>query len=147
MRLVEKRGSQSSRLIRPDLAPAKIKIPYAALPVVLPYASDGTYKDAMVSAEAMEYLVESMTRRMDNAASTEAIARGLQCRSMADLELFVAHGYLPDTPIPGTPVDTSDWPVGGRAEFQRLLAGRSVEDKEFFCFHGYWPGERENGNS
>jgi hypothetical protein len=71
-------------------------------------------------------------------------------RSMADLEFFVAHGYLPEIPTPGTPVDTSEWPVGSRAEEKRLLAGRSVEDKEFFCAHGYWPtegGERRNGDS
>ena len=71
-------------------------------------------------------------------------------RSMADLEFFVAHGYLPEIPIPGTPVDTSEWPVGSRAEGKRLLAGRSVEDKEFFCAHGYWSAEskeQKNGNS
>jgi hypothetical protein len=71
-------------------------------------------------------------------------------RSMADLEFFVAHGYLPEIPIPGTPVDTSEWPVRSRAEVKRLLAGRSEEDKEFFCANGYWPtegGERRNGDS
>jgi hypothetical protein len=71
-------------------------------------------------------------------------------RSMADLEFFVAHGYLPEIPIPGTPVDTSEWPVGSRAEFQRLLVGRTVEVKEFFCVHGYWPSEsleQKNGDS
>jgi hypothetical protein len=33
-------------------------------------------------------------------------------RSMADLEFLVAHGYLPEIPIPGTPVDTSEWRGG-----------------------------------
>jgi hypothetical protein len=77
----------------------------------------------------------------------EASGRGLQRRSEAEVEFFVAHGYFPEIPIPGTPVDTSEWSGWSRAEEKRLFAGRSEEDKEFLCAHGHWPGERENGNS
>jgi hypothetical protein len=71
-------------------------------------------------------------------------------RSEADVEFFVAHGYFPEIPIPGTPVDTSEWSELSRAEEKRLFAGRSDEDMEFFCAHGHWPtegGERRNGDS
>ena len=71
-------------------------------------------------------------------------------RSEADVEFFVAHGYFPEIPIPGTPVDTSEWSESSRAEEKRLLSGRSPEDKEFLCANGYWPtegGERKNGDS
>jgi hypothetical protein len=61
----------TENLWKGDLAPAKLYIQDAALPIVLPYASDGTYERAMTSAEEMEYLVEGMTREMDNAVNMD----------------------------------------------------------------------------
>ncbi len=38
--------------------------------------------------------------------------------------------------------ESSEWPVGSRAELKRFLVERSVEDKEFLCAHdGRSPGE------
>jgi hypothetical protein len=54
-----------------DLAPAKAYIQDADLPIILTYASDGTYESAMTSMEDMEYLIEGLTRDMDNAANMD----------------------------------------------------------------------------
>ena len=54
-----------------DLAPAKAYIQDAALPIILTYASDGTYEGAMTSMEDMEYLIEGMTHEMDNATNMD----------------------------------------------------------------------------
>ena len=61
------------------------------------------------------------------AGIAEAIAHGFQWPKYGGLGVFRPHGYLPEIPILGTPVDTSEWPVGSRAELKRLLAGRSVK--------------------
>jgi hypothetical protein len=50
-----------------DLAPAKVYIQDATLPIILTYASDGTYELAMTSVEDMEYFIEGLTHEMDNA--------------------------------------------------------------------------------
>lgn len=52
-------------------APAKIYLQDAALPVILTYASDGTYDGAMASTEDMEFLIEGLTHEMDNAANMD----------------------------------------------------------------------------
>jgi hypothetical protein len=54
-----------------DLAPAKVYIQDAALPMILTYASDGTYEGAMTSVEDMEYFIEGLTHEMDNAANMD----------------------------------------------------------------------------
>ena len=59
-----------------DLAPAKAYIQDAALPIILTYASDGTYEGAMTSMEDMEYLIEGMTHEMDNATNIGLVRRG-----------------------------------------------------------------------
>ncbi len=62
----------------------------------------------------------------------------LEGRSMEDLEFFCVHGYLPEAPIPGSPVDTSAWHRPTWKEHKRAFAGRSIEEREFFCVNGYW---------
>jgi hypothetical protein len=54
-----------------DLAPARIYIQDAALPIILPYASDGTYERAMASVADMEWFVEGLTREMDDAVNMD----------------------------------------------------------------------------
>ncbi len=54
-----------------DLAPAKLYLQEADLPIILTYASDGTYQGAMTSLEAMESLVEGMTHEIDRAANMD----------------------------------------------------------------------------
>lgn len=54
-----------------DLAPAKLYIQDRALPVILTFASDGTYESAMTSIEDMEHLVEGLIREMDDAANMD----------------------------------------------------------------------------
>lgn len=76
----------------------------------------------------------------------EAMDRYLKGRSLEDLEFFCVHGYLPDVPIPGLPVDTSEWPRQTWKEHKREFAGRSVEEREFFCVHGYWPEQARSHN-
>jgi hypothetical protein len=61
----------AKRLWDGDLAPAKIYIQNAGLPIILPYATDGTYERAMASVEDMKCLVASLTREMDNAANMD----------------------------------------------------------------------------
>jgi len=69
----------------------------------------------------------------------ERLDRYLEGRSLEDREFFCVHGYLPEVPIPGPPVDTSAWRRPKWKEHKRALAGRSEEEYEFFCVHGYWP--------
>ena len=54
-----------------DLAPAELYIMEAGLPVILTFASDGTYKGAMTSMESMEKLVDGVTRRLEDAANMD----------------------------------------------------------------------------
>jgi hypothetical protein len=76
----------------------------------------------------------------------EAADRCLKCRSMADLEFFCVHGYLPDVPMPGSPLDVSSWQRPSWKEHKRTLAGRAVKEREFFCVHGYWPERARSHN-
>jgi hypothetical protein len=77
----------------------------------------------------------------------EAADRYLHGRSMEDLEFFCIHGYLPEVPIPGRPVDTSAWRRPTWKEHKRAFAGRSEEEREFFCVHGYWPERARSHNN
>jgi len=54
-----------------DRAPAKLYLQDADMPVILTYASNGTYERAMSSLEAMEEFVDGLARRMDNAANMD----------------------------------------------------------------------------
>lgn len=54
-----------------SLAPAKIFIQDAEFPVVLTFAKDGTYTQAMQSEEDMEQFVEYWGREIDNAANMD----------------------------------------------------------------------------
>ena len=76
----------------------------------------------------------------------EAGDRYLKSRSMADIEFVCVHGYLPEVPIPGCPVDTSAWHRPTWKEHKRAFAGRSEEEREFFCVHGYWPKRARSHN-
>jgi hypothetical protein len=53
------------------LAPARIYIEEAALPVILTYANDGTYSKAMSSSEEMTAFVGHLSYQMDKAANME----------------------------------------------------------------------------
>jgi hypothetical protein len=56
-----------------ERAPAKLYLEgeLGQLPVILSYASDGTYAGAMSSEEDMENFVESLTHQMDDAANMD----------------------------------------------------------------------------
>lgn len=54
-----------------DRAPAKIYLQDAALPIILTYASDGTYDAAMASEDDMESLIEGLTHAMDDATNMD----------------------------------------------------------------------------
>lgn len=54
-----------------NLAPAKVLIQEASLPIILTHANDGTYQRAMRSVEEMESFVEAETRAMDNAVNMD----------------------------------------------------------------------------
>jgi hypothetical protein len=75
----------------------------------------------------------------------EWLCRALDGRSEEDREFFCVHGYLPEVPIPGRPVDTSTLRRMTWEEFKRFTAGRSVKDKEFFAVHGRWPDQAHQG--
>ena len=51
--------------------PARRYIQEACLPLVLTFASDGTYERAMKSSEAMEEFVDGLVRAMDDAANMD----------------------------------------------------------------------------
>jgi hypothetical protein len=76
----------------------------------------------------------------------EAADRYLEGRSMEDREFFCVHGYLPDVPIPGRPVDVSSWRRPSWKEHKRTFEGRSVEEREFFCVYGCWPERSRSHN-
>ena len=50
-----------------DLGPARMYLQDANMPVILTYASDGTYDGAMSSPAAMEEFIEGLAHQMDNA--------------------------------------------------------------------------------
>lgn len=54
-----------------DLAPAKLYLQDAALPVVLTFANNGTYEDAMSSTSDMENFIDGLTHEIDNAANMD----------------------------------------------------------------------------
>ena len=68
---IEAAESFIRKLWEGDLAPAKILIQEASLPIILTHANDGTYQRAMRSLEEMESFVEAETRAMDNAANMD----------------------------------------------------------------------------
>jgi hypothetical protein len=51
--------------------PARIYIQDACLPLILTFATDGTYENAMYSTEDMERFVNGLTREMDNATNMD----------------------------------------------------------------------------
>jgi hypothetical protein len=54
-----------------ELAPARMYLQEANMPVILTYASDGTYDAAMSSPEEMEEFIDGMAHQMDNAANMD----------------------------------------------------------------------------
>jgi hypothetical protein len=54
-----------------DLAPARTYLQEADMPVILTYASDGSYNAAMRSPEAMEEFIDDMAHQIDNAANMD----------------------------------------------------------------------------
>jgi hypothetical protein len=70
-RAIEVAESFVAKLWEGERAPAKLYLEEAGLPVILTYASDGTYASAMSSAEDMEHFIEVLTREMDNAANMD----------------------------------------------------------------------------
>jgi hypothetical protein len=68
---IETAESFIEKLWEGERAPAKVYLQEAALPVILTYASDGTYDNAMASVEDMEIFVEGLTHEMDNAANMD----------------------------------------------------------------------------
>lgn len=53
------------------LSPAKMYIQESDLPMILTYASDGTYDNAMRSDKEMEMFIEGLSRKWDNAADMD----------------------------------------------------------------------------
>lgn len=68
---IETAESFIEKLWEGDRAPAKLYLQEAALPIILTYASDGTYDNAMASVEDMEAFIEGLTHEMDNAANMD----------------------------------------------------------------------------
>jgi len=54
-----------------DRHPAWLYIQDACLPLILTFASDGTYKGAMQSSEDMERFVHGLTMQFDNFANMD----------------------------------------------------------------------------
>ena len=54
-----------------DLAPAKMYLQDANMPVILTYASDGTYENAMGSPDAMEEFIDGLAHRLEDAANMD----------------------------------------------------------------------------
>jgi hypothetical protein len=78
----------------------------------------------------------------------------LEGRSVADVEFFCIHGYLPEVTLPGRQWNIKRLPWKEEWKqlkaYQRAAATKSPKAKEFFCAHGYWPTkswEEKNGNS
>jgi len=78
--------------------------------------------------------------------SRKQLCRYIEGRSEEDVEFFCVHGYLPEVPIPGRPVDTSAWQELSGENHKRAIAGRSEADLEFFCVHGFWPEQAKGGS-
>lgn len=53
------------------LAPAKLYVQEAELPIILTYANNGTYRRAMASSTAMEDFVRNLSHQMDEAANMD----------------------------------------------------------------------------
>jgi hypothetical protein len=70
-RAVETADAFVEKLWAGEMAQAKLYIQDADLPIILPYASDGTYQKGMKSVEDMEYLIEGMTRMLDGAMNMD----------------------------------------------------------------------------
>ncbi|MGC2472863.1 MAG: hypothetical protein WA485_00900 [Candidatus Sulfotelmatobacter sp.] len=68
---IETAESFIEKLWEGSLAPAKVLIQEASLPIILTHANDGTYQRAMRSVEEMESFVEAETRAMDNAVNMD----------------------------------------------------------------------------
>lgn len=68
---IETAESFIKKLWEGNLAPAKILIQEASLPIILTHANDGTYQRAMRSLEEMESFVEAETSAMENAANMD----------------------------------------------------------------------------
>ena len=68
---IETAESFIERLWEGKLAPAKMYLQDANMPVVLTYARKGTYENAMSSPEAMEEFIDGMEHQMDNAANMD----------------------------------------------------------------------------
>lgn len=60
-----------AKLWEGDLAPAKMYLQDANMPVILTYASDGTYENAMSCLEAMEEFIDGLAHQMDGAANMD----------------------------------------------------------------------------
>jgi len=54
-----------------ERAPARLYVQEAALPVILTFATDGTYQDAMASVEDMERFIRGLTYEMDTAVNMD----------------------------------------------------------------------------
>jgi hypothetical protein len=78
--------------------------------------------------------------------SQKQLCRYLEGRSEEDVEFFCVHGYLPEMPIPGRPVDTSAWQESSVEDHKRAIADRNEAELEFFCVHGFWPERRKGGS-
>ena len=70
-RAIETAESFIEKMWEDERAPAKMYLQDAALPIILTYASDGTYYDAMASVEDMESFIEGLTQEMDRAANMD----------------------------------------------------------------------------
>jgi hypothetical protein len=88
----------------------------------------------------LEQLEEDYWRR-----TVEAADRYLEGRSIADVEFFCAHGYLPDNPILGRIFEPPRMSWNERwtqwKEFQRVSKNKTAEENEYFCIHGQWPAK------
>lgn len=68
---IETAESFIEKLWEGERAPARIYLQEAALPIILTYASDGTYDRAMASGDDMESFIDGLTHEMDNAANMD----------------------------------------------------------------------------
>ena len=78
--------------------------------------------------------------------SRKQLCRYFEGRSEEDVEFFCVHGYLPEVPTLGPPVDSSVWQRPSSREYKRTFAGHGVKEREFFCVHGYWPERARSHN-
>lgn len=70
-RAIEVMDAFVEKLWEGERAPAKLYLDDAYLPVVLTYARDGTYANAMSSEEDMELFIDGLSREIDNAANMD----------------------------------------------------------------------------